>query len=201
LNFLEDTAEGAQHPPLLDPCLLWPRSPISATAEPLSFSSSRSRIKDLGSGQTPVNLIANCKYQKVLQCCYEIIRPNRRTVYVDAAYCYRPSSVICLSVCLVCLSVTVVSSAKMAEPIEMPNGTLSRVDPRKHLLDGGPDPRDKGKFWEGRTCPNMPDDTLPWAVHKRLNQSRCHVGRELGWAERSMYYMWDTMAPSGEYEW
>jgi len=33
LNFLEDTAKGAQHPPLLDPCLLWPRSPISATAE------------------------------------------------------------------------------------------------------------------------------------------------------------------------
>jgi len=30
LNFLEDTAKGAQHPPLLDPCLLWPRSPISA---------------------------------------------------------------------------------------------------------------------------------------------------------------------------
>jgi len=26
-------AKGAQHPPLLNPCLLWPRSPISATAE------------------------------------------------------------------------------------------------------------------------------------------------------------------------
>jgi len=33
LNFLEDTAKGAQHPSLLDPCLLWPRSPISANAE------------------------------------------------------------------------------------------------------------------------------------------------------------------------
>jgi len=33
LIFLEDTAKGAQHPPLLDPCLLWPRLPISATAE------------------------------------------------------------------------------------------------------------------------------------------------------------------------
>jgi len=33
LNFLEDTGKGAQHPPLLDPYLLWPRSPISATAE------------------------------------------------------------------------------------------------------------------------------------------------------------------------
>ena len=33
LNFLEDTAKGAQHPPPLDPCLLRPRSPISATAK------------------------------------------------------------------------------------------------------------------------------------------------------------------------
>jgi len=33
LNFLEDTVKGAQHPPLLDPSLLWPWSPISATAE------------------------------------------------------------------------------------------------------------------------------------------------------------------------
>jgi len=35
-----------------------------------------------------------------------------RTTYVDAVYCYRPS--------VVCRSVTLVSSAKTAEPIEMP---------------------------------------------------------------------------------
>jgi len=34
---------------------------------------------------------------------------------VDAVYCYRPSSVVCLSV-------TLVSPAKTAEPIEMPFG-------------------------------------------------------------------------------
>jgi len=28
-----------------------------------------------------------------------IIRPHRSTTYVDAAYCYRPSSVACWSVC------------------------------------------------------------------------------------------------------
>ena len=28
-----------------------------------------------------------------------IIRPHRSTTYVDAAYCYRPSSMVCLSVC------------------------------------------------------------------------------------------------------
>ena len=38
-----------------------------------------------------------------------IIRPHRSTTYVDAAYCYRPSSVVCLSVCR---SVTIVSPAK-----------------------------------------------------------------------------------------
>jgi len=30
-------AKGAQYPPLSGPCLLWPRSPILATAEPLSI--------------------------------------------------------------------------------------------------------------------------------------------------------------------
>jgi len=35
----------------------------------------------------------------------------------------------------VSLSVTLVSPAKTAEPIEMPFGT--REDPRRHVLDGG----------------------------------------------------------------
>jgi len=40
--------------------------------------------------------------------------------YVDAAYCYRPSSVVCL---LVSLSVTaLLSHAKTTEPIEVPFG-------------------------------------------------------------------------------
>jgi len=29
---------------------------------------------------------------------FDIIRPHRNTTYVDAAYCYRPTSVVCLSV-------------------------------------------------------------------------------------------------------
>jgi len=42
---------------------------------------------------------------------------------------------VCL---LVCLSVTVVNCAKMAEPIEMPFGLMTRVDPMCHdiVLDG-----------------------------------------------------------------
>jgi len=64
-----------------------------------------------------------------------VIRPHRSTMYVDAANCYRPSSVVCRSVGLshpktlqynIALSmvyismVTLVSPAKAAEPIEMP---------------------------------------------------------------------------------
>jgi len=44
--------------------------------------------------------------------------------YVDAAYCYRRSSVVCMSVCQ---SVTIVSCAQTAEPIEMPFGLWTRV--------------------------------------------------------------------------
>jgi len=47
--------------------------------------------------------------------------PHHSTTYVDAAYCYRPSSVVCG------LSVTVVSPAKMAEPTEMPFGLRTWV--------------------------------------------------------------------------
>jgi len=43
------------------------------------------------------------------------------------------------SVWSVCLSDTVVSNAKTAEPIAMPFWMLSRVDTMNHVLDGGPD--------------------------------------------------------------
>ena len=61
------------------------------------------------------------------------------TTYLDAAYCYTPSS-------MVCLSVRVVSRAKTAEPIEMPFGLRTWVDPRNHVLDGCPDPQWEGQF-------------------------------------------------------
>ena len=43
-------------------------------------------------------------------------------------------------------SVTVVSPAKTAEPIEMPFRLRAHVDPRNHVLYGDPDPRGKGNF-------------------------------------------------------
>ena len=61
-----------------------------------------------------------------------IIRPHRSTTYVDAAYCYRRSCVVCRSVCQ---SVTIVSPAKTAEPIEMPFGMWTHMGSRKHGSD------------------------------------------------------------------
>jgi len=54
--------------------------------------------------------------------------------YVDAAYCYRRSSVVCLPVGRsVCNSR---ESCKTAEPIEMPFWLWSGLRPGNHVLDG-----------------------------------------------------------------
>ena len=58
-------------------------------------------------------------------------------MYIDVAYCYRPSSAVCLFV-------TVVSPTQMAEPIEIPFGLWTPVGPRNHVLDGVQIP-----LWEG----------------------------------------------------
>ena len=43
---------------------------------------------------------------------------------------------------------TTVSLAQTAAPIEVPFGLWTRVRPRNHVLDGGPDlPREVGNFW------------------------------------------------------
>ena len=68
-----------------------------------------------------------------VMCRLLIFRPHRSTTYVDVAYSYRPSSVVCRSV-------TLVSPAKTAAPIELPFGLRTWVSPGNHVLDGGPDP-------------------------------------------------------------
>jgi len=47
-------------------------------------------------------------------------------------------------------SVTILSPAKTAEPIEMPFAVWTRVGPRNHVLGGGPDPRKKRQFRDGK---------------------------------------------------
>ena len=75
---------------------------------------------------TSITLLVPCKMM-------HFIRPDRSTTYVDAAYCYRPSSVVCRSV-------TLVSPEKTAAPIELPFGLRTWVGLENHVLDGGPDP-------------------------------------------------------------
>jgi len=50
-----------------------------------------------------------------------------------------------------CVLVTLVRCAKMAELIEMPFGMHTHVAPRTHVLDCGPDPQGNGKS-EGDMC-------------------------------------------------
>jgi len=72
---------------------------------------------------------------------------------MHAAYCYTQSMVVCLDRTLswsVCLSVTMVSPAKTAEPIEVlywgKKEGWTQVGPRKHVFDGGPDLHAKWQF-------------------------------------------------------
>ena len=66
-----------------------------------------------------------------------------------------------------------VSCAKTAEPIDMPFGLWTRVDrgPNEACMRWSPDPPCEGAIIRERTCPGIPDDTLPWAVNKWLNRS------------------------------
>jgi len=52
------------------------------------------------------------------------------------------------------LSVILVSPAKTAAPIEMPFGLGTRVDPRNHVLDGGPDLPWEGAILRGEGSPH-----------------------------------------------
>jgi len=72
-----------------------------------------------------------------------IVRPHR-TAYVDAAFCYRRSSVVCLSVCLL-RSLTLHKLLNGSRCI----GLWTRVRRNNHLLGGDQIPHEKGKFKGG----------------------------------------------------
>jgi len=73
----------------------------------------------------------------------QVLDSIARTMYVDAVYCYRPSSVVCQSV-------TLVSPAKTAGPIEMPFGLRTHVGLQNHMLDGDPDPHGEIQIPHGK---------------------------------------------------
>jgi len=68
----------------------------------------------------------------------------------------------------VCRSVTLVSPAKTAEPIEMQFGLRTRVGPRNHVLAGGPDPpMGRGKFL-GRMGVLLLPVRVAWSVRRSV---------------------------------
>jgi len=97
-------------------------------------------------------------------CILIIIRPHRSTMYIDAAYCYRPSSVVCQSVC------------HTSEPCK--NGWTNQDavwfensgGPRKLCIRWGPDTPWEGTIFGGRSVPLQ---SIGTPVQKRFNQSRC----------------------------
>ena len=70
------------------------------------------------------------------------------------------------------LSVTLVSPAKTAAPIELPFGLRTWVAPGNHVLDGGPDPpMGRGKFLGENGRPIVKyRDTLRSSVQRWLNR-------------------------------
>ena len=83
-----------------------------------------------------------------------------RRVAVTAAYCYRPSSVVCRSVCR---SVTLVSPAKRMNRSSCRLGYwLGRVDPGNYVFDKGADAR------TGRST-----FTFYWILKIKMADGRC----------------------------
>ena len=70
------------------------------------------------------------------------------------------------------LSVTLLSPAKKAAPIELRFGLRTWVGPENHVLDGGPDPpMGRGKlFGENGRAVVKYRDTLRSCVQRRLNR-------------------------------
>jgi len=62
------------------------------------------------------------------------------------------------------------------------------VGPGNHALDWGPGPPWEGAILRGAKGHPIVKyrDTLRSSVKKRLNQSRCHLGYGLGWAQGIM---------------
>ena len=88
--------------------------------------------------------------------------PHRSTMYVDAAYCYRPSSVVCWSI-------TVVSPAKTNQDAVWVEDSGGLSEPC--IRWGSRSPIERGNFEEGKRRPTVKyRDTLRSSVQKLLNR-------------------------------
>jgi len=114
-------------------------------------------------------------------------------MYIDAAYCYRRSSVVCLSVCHYREPCKNGWTDRDAVWVVGSGGTMCNV------LDGVSSIScdAKEEFWGELPIVKF-SDCLPWSVQKRLNQSRYRLGCGLGWVQGSTCYMGVHI---GEYDW
>ena len=118
-----------------------------------------------------------------------LLRPHRSTTYVDVAYCYRPSSVVCWSVCLSdCRSVSYTSEpSKNSWTDRDAVWVMDLGGPREPCIRWGPDPpMGRGNFEGERVSIVKYRDTLRSSVQKQLNRTRCRLACGLGWAQGIM---------------
>ena len=140
------------------------RSPISATAELLFCISFHSTL---------ISGLDRCCCKLLMP---GIIRLHRSTTYVHAAYSYRPSNVVCRSVCHTsepgkngCTD----RAAVWAENLGGPGETCIRWGSRS--------PMGRGQFLGENGRPIVKyRDTLRSSVRRRLNG--CRLGCGAGWA-------------------
>jgi len=99
------------------------------------------------------------------------IRPHHSTTYVDAAYCYRPSSVVCHR-CEPCKNDLTDWDAVWAE---------DSGGSKEPCIRWGPNHTWEGAILRGKGWPIVKyKDALLCAVQKRLNRSTCRLGYGLG---------------------
>ena len=86
---------------------------------------------------------------------FKSVLHSKNAICLDCCYYYTALLVVTdLVAWSVSLSVTLVSPAKTAEPIEMPFALRTQIGPENHVLGGGPDPpMGRGNFEGGKVRP------------------------------------------------
>jgi len=97
----------------------------------------------LSSDHRPETTVVLCHMDAVI---IIIVRPHCSSTYVDAAYCYRLSRVVCRSVCHSS------EPCKTAELTQMMFGIWTLVGPRKHVFGGGAHWRNLANTIEPSVC-------------------------------------------------
>jgi len=94
-------------------------------------------------------------------------------------------------------ALSAVSCAKTAEVIDLPFGLWTRVDKRKHVLDGSRSPCERGNY-KGKDMPGHVRRRSAVSCAKCLNRSIRHLGWGLRWPKEAPVQLY---SPGGRYWW